>query len=81
MDLRLPGGVAVPDEVSEAHVLEELAVLLYQQDKLSLGHAARLAGMGKFDFNRLLAERGVPMHYDESDLERDLATLRGLLDR
>jgi predicted HTH domain antitoxin len=62
-------------------VLVELAILLYEQDKLSLGHAAKLAGMKKTDFNHLLAVRGVPTHYDLQDWEQDLATLRSLVHR
>ena len=68
-------------EVSQADLLVELAVLLYQREKLSLGRAAQLAGMGKWAFNDLLAARDVPMHYDEGDLRRDMATLESLFGR
>jgi predicted HTH domain antitoxin len=75
-----PGPHASPG-ISEAELLQELAILLYQREKLSLGRAAELAGMKKMDFNHLLAVRGIPMHYDLKDLERDLATLRDLASR
>ncbi len=64
--------------VSEAAILTELAVVLYEREKLSVGWAARLAGMDKWAFNDLLADRDVPMHYDVADLERDLEALRRL---
>lgn len=67
-----PHGAAV----SEADILTELAIVLYEREKLSVGWAARLAGMDKWAFNSLLAEREVPMHYDVADLERDLEALR-----
>lgn len=75
--------VAVPSAVadSESELLRELAIVLYEREKLSIGRAARLAGMDKWAFNDLLADREIPMHYDVADLERDLATLRSLADR
>jgi predicted HTH domain antitoxin len=56
----------------------ELAVLLYHREKLSLGQAARLAGMGRIQFHHLLASRDVPLNLDGSDLDRDIAHLRAL---
>lgn len=64
--------------VSESAILTELAIVLYEREKLSVGWAARLAGMDKWAFNDLLADREIPMHYDAADLERDLETLRKL---
>jgi predicted HTH domain antitoxin len=37
--------------------------------------------MKKWAFNDLLAAREIPMHYDEADLRRDLATLQSLANR
>jgi predicted HTH domain antitoxin len=31
--------------------------------------------MNLFDFQGLLRDRRIPQHYDESDLEKDLATI------
>jgi predicted HTH domain antitoxin len=75
------GAVEAAPAVTEVDLLTDLAVELYQREKLSLGHAARLAGMDKWLFNDLLARRDVPMHYDEADLRRDLATLQSLASR
>lgn len=66
---------------SEGYLLRELAILLYEREKLTLGRAARLAGMDKWAFNDLLADREIPMHYDVADLQRDLETLRSLAER
>lgn len=62
--------------VSELRV--ELAVYLYAQGRLSVGKARELAGMTLWEFRQLLASRRISPHYDESDLEQDLATLRQL---
>ena len=52
----------------------ELAVQLYEQRRLAIGHARELAGMSLWQFRQLLASRGIPPHYDVSDLDDDMAT-------
>lgn len=44
---------------AEPDVRRELAIALYREGKLPAGRAARLAGMERWDFERLLAERQV----------------------
>ena len=56
----------------------ELAVYLYTQDRLSIGKARELAGMSLWAFRQLLASRRIPPHYDITELEEDVATLREL---
>jgi predicted HTH domain antitoxin len=56
----------------------ELAVYLYTQDRLSIGKARELAGMSLWAFRQLLASRRIPPHYDVTELEEDVATLREL---
>ena len=75
-----PGSNRVPG-LSEAELRRELAIVLYRREKLPLGHAAKLAGMKKFKFNEILADRGIPMHYGMQELEQDLATARSLAAR
>jgi predicted HTH domain antitoxin len=77
-------GVVIPDEVLRAADLSpeemrrEVAVLLSQQERLSLGQASDLAGMDRLSFQQLLASRAIPIHYDVSELEADIETLRKL---
>jgi predicted HTH domain antitoxin len=77
-------GVLIPDEVldaagmTETELQQELAVMLYERGRLSLGRASRLAGMGRLEFQRLLASRQIPMQYDIADLKADIETLRSL---
>jgi predicted HTH domain antitoxin len=74
----------IPDEIfqtvalSEQELLQELALLLYQQERLTLGNASRLAKMHPYDFMQLMASRNVCIHYDVDDFEEDLRTLRAL---
>jgi predicted HTH domain antitoxin len=60
--------------ISELQV--EVAVLLYAQRRLSIGKARELAGMSLWEFRQLLGSRHISPHYDESDLEQDVTTLR-----
>lgn len=62
-----------PDEVRR-----ELAVHLYRLGKLSLGKASELAAIPTARFLQLLGSLGVEVHYDVSDYEADLVTLRNL---
>ena len=55
--------VLIPDEVLEAaHMSEEelqreVAVMLFERGKLTMGQASRLAGMPRLQFQHLLASR------------------------
>lgn len=78
MQLVVDQRAAGENRLSEPELLCELAVVLYQREKLPLGRAARLAGMKKFQFNELLAARGIPIHYGLHELQQDLETARTL---
>lgn len=67
-DLQLAG-------ISEQELLIEIAVLLYQKGKLSLGKASEMAKMQKVYFQKELAKREVDANYDEQELEKDLRFL------
>ena len=56
----------------------EMALHLYAQGRLSIGKARELASMALWEFRQLLASRRIPPHYDEADLDEDVATLREL---
>ena len=74
--------VTIPDEVltaarmSEAEIKRELALTLFQQERLTLGQARRLAGMSHLEFQAVLAERQIPIHYGVEEFRQDLQTLR-----
>jgi predicted HTH domain antitoxin len=79
--------VTIPDDVmqaahlSEADLRQELAVVLCQRERLTVGQAARFAGMDRLRFQHLLSSRGVLMHYDVAEFEADLKTLADLAPR
>ena len=76
--------VLYPDELLHAtglaaqEITTGLAVVLYQQEKLTIEQAADLAGMDRFGFQHLLASRDLYLTLDVDDLEQDIATLRKL---
>ena len=76
--------VVISDEIlqathlTEVEFLQEIAVSLYQKQKLSLGKASKLARMGRIQFQKLLASRQIPINYDVEDFDADLTTLRKL---
>jgi len=65
--------IRLPEERLVRELLVELAIALYAQGLLSFGKARELAGMGKYEFGRLLGERNVARHYGREELEDDLA--------
>ena len=74
--------VVIPDEIllttrmSEAELMQEIAVMLFQKEKLTLAQASRLAGMNRLQFQHLLASRKIPVHYDVAEFESDIKTLQ-----
>lgn len=73
--------VEIPDQIIEQsglsakEMLLKVAILLFQEEKLTLGQASKMAGLHQFEFQKELAKREIPVHYGEDDFERDLQTL------
>ena len=73
--------VTIPDEVlAAAHITEpelkcELALTLFQQERLTLAQASRLAEMTQLAFQALLADRQIPIHYGVEEFREDLRNL------
>lgn len=61
---------------SEHELLVEIVLLLFQQEKISLGKASELLGMHRMEFQKLLSDRNIYIHYDIADLQEDLKTLQ-----
>ena len=81
LQLHIPDSVAqsirLPEERMAQELLKELAIALYAHGFLPFGKARELAGIGKYEFGRLLGERGVLRHYGREELEDDLKYARG----
>ncbi|WP_461866291.1 UPF0175 family protein [Thermococcus sp.] len=76
MEIVIPEDILVslklPRTEVERELKLELAVILYSKGALSLGKAAKLAGITKRVFLEELAKRRIPRHYTEKELEEDL---------
>ena len=76
--------IVIPDEVLQstrltaAELMQELALALFQREKLTLGQASHLAGMSQWQFQQLLGSRNIFVHYGVADFEADLRTLEQL---
>ena len=74
--------VVIPDEIltttrmSEAEMRQEIAIMLFQKEKLTLAQASRFAGINRIAFQHLLASRQIPVHYDVEDFEQDINNLK-----
>ena len=63
MPVTLPDDLLQSTKLTEAELKAELALALFQRERLTLGQAAILAGLPQLDFQRLLASRRIPLHY------------------
>ena len=62
-------------QLSESELLTEIAIMLFQQEKFTLGQASSFAKMNQLQFQRLLASRQISLHYDLAELKEDVASL------
>jgi predicted HTH domain antitoxin len=81
LTLEIPGDVAdalrQPDLEKVQRLRLELAVSLYSQGILGLGKTAQLANLARWEMNRVLTQRKVPMRYGPEELAEDLQYGRG----
>ena len=73
--------LVIPDEflqtahISEADLKLEIALLLFQKEKITLGTASLFAGMNQLEFQRILGGRKISIHYGVEDFVQDLRIL------
>jgi predicted HTH domain antitoxin len=79
-----PRPVTIPDKalaaahISGTELKRELALTLFQQERLTLAQASRFAEMDQLAFQALLADRQIPIHYDAEAFREDIRTLHEL---
>ena len=78
MSLTIPDALLQSAHMSEVELRQEIAVLLFQRDKLTLAQASRFARSSRLQFQHMLASRQIPVHYDVAEFEEDLQTLHRL---
>ena len=76
MSILISDDILQSARLTEDEFKQEIAVLLFQKEKLTLAQASRFAGMSRLQFQHLLASRNIPVHYDIAEFEEDLKTLK-----
>jgi predicted HTH domain antitoxin len=74
--IEIPGEIVstmkLPRKRIKEHLVQDLAISLYQQGILSFGKARELCKMTKWEFSKELGARKIERHYEEKDLEEDM---------
>ena len=73
--LFLADDIILATRMDEKEIKLEIAVMLYEKGKLTIGKASELAEIGQIEFQHFLASRNIRIHYDTEELEKDLKTL------
>ncbi|GAP99628.1 UPF0175 family protein [Leptolyngbya sp. NIES-2104] len=70
--------IDLPDSLqfTEADLRTELAIALFQQDRVTLGSASKIAAMHVMDFQKLISDRGICIHYDVEEFQQDVQHLQ-----
>lgn len=78
VSIEIPREIIRSTRMTSQELKRDLAILLFQQSKLSFGKAREMTGMTTWAFQQLLGSRGIPIHYDIEEYEEDLQTLAEL---
>lgn len=76
--------IVISDEIlgltnyTELEFRLEISIVLYQKKKLSLGQAANFSKISKFQFQKELSLRKIPLNYDIEEFKKDLQTIEAL---
>lgn len=76
MSLVIPDELLKASGLSETELMLEVVIMLFQQERISIGKASQLVGMNQIEFQSLLANRGICIHYDVAEFQEDLKTLQ-----
>ncbi|MFY8036620.1 MAG: UPF0175 family protein [Cyclobacteriaceae bacterium] len=63
-------------DLSENQMLEDIAMMLYQKRRLTLGQAAQMAKLSYAEFQFLLGKNQISVNYDVTDLLEDVETIK-----
>jgi predicted HTH domain antitoxin len=75
MSLVISEEIVKASGLSEQELIIELVLLLFQQEKISLGKAAELLNISQVRFQKILSDRGINIHYDVEELQEDIQHL------
>ena len=74
--LNLPDNLSQAETFSQDDWFREIAIALFQQERISLSRARKIVKIELIGFQKLLADRDISVHYDVEDFEQDVQHLR-----
>ena len=83
LNLEIPSDILIALNETEAEFIRDVkfftAVRFYQLKKLSLGKAAQLAGLSRFEFESKLSRLEIPVsNLEMHDIEKDIENLKAV---
>lgn len=72
MTINIPDNTLSDVNISANELLIDLAIYLYDKERLSMRQARKLAGLDILSFQKELAKRNVFLKYDINDLNKDI---------
>ena len=78
MVFNVPDPILQQAGVSPSEILLKLAILLFQEDRISLSQASKLADLHMVEFQKELARRNIPIHYGQEDYQNDKQIVKNL---
>jgi len=78
MKIEIDSSIITQLALSEQEVKTEIAIHFFSINKLTLAQAAKLAGLHAMVFQKILATRKIPVHYDEQNFQEDLITMQSI---
>ena len=74
MIIELPEQVELNPKLKQ-EIMLHVAILLYEKEVISIGKAARMAEIDRVSFQHELHKRGLSIHFDMTDLQKELKNL------
>jgi predicted HTH domain antitoxin len=78
MSIFIPEDILKAAEITEDELKLELALLLYQKNKVSSGKIRSWLGLSVLEFQHELAKRNLCINYDIEELNQDIENLQFL---
>ncbi|MGJ5632272.1 UPF0175 family protein [Nostoc sp. CALU 1950] len=78
MVIVIPNEILTATGMTEGEMKQEIAVMLFQKEKLTLAQASRFAGINRIAFQHLLASRQISVHYGVEDFDQDIENLQAM---
>ncbi|MHC5615448.1 MAG: UPF0175 family protein [Nostoc sp.] len=76
--IMIPADILRASNMTEDELKLEIAILLYQQGKISSGKVRAWTGTTVLQFQHELAKRGLHINYDVEDFQSDVQTLQSM---